>query len=194
MFVPQKLPLWKNLDDVIAYDLWFRPPPIKNSGYAYELEIAGKTFLKTFFWGRTLVAVALASSIPVLGLERVCPRKGCPWPWPWPRIFFCVLGLGLVSSTSPLPWTRLSISPAFWVESCNAQTKIKLNWVLTILLSSRQIYLLEINQIYNFADEFQNCSTLLTNYLTICSVSFYQDCAIPQIGVNSRWCIQFRNA
>ena len=25
-----------------------------------------------------------------LGLERVCPRKGCRWPWP--RIF-CVLGL-----------------------------------------------------------------------------------------------------
>ena len=30
---------------------------------------------------------SLASSIPVLGLERVCPRKGCPWPWP--RIFLC---------------------------------------------------------------------------------------------------------
>ena len=35
---------------------------------------------------------SLASSIPVLGLESVCPRKGCPWPrifflcpWPWPR-------------------------------------------------------------------------------------------------------------
>ena len=23
---------------------------------------------------------SLASSIPVLGLEMVCPRKGCPWP------------------------------------------------------------------------------------------------------------------
>ena len=40
-------------------------------------------------------SLALASSIPVLGLESVCPRKGCPWPWPWPRFFFCVLGLGL---------------------------------------------------------------------------------------------------
>ena len=34
-------------------------------------------------------SLALASSIPVLGLDRVCPRKGCPWPWiflrPWPR-------------------------------------------------------------------------------------------------------------
>ena len=36
---------------------------------------------------------SLASSIPVLGLERVCPRKGCPWPWP--RIFLC-----------PWPWPR----------------------------------------------------------------------------------------
>ena len=39
-FVKQKLPLWKNFDDVIACDLWFKPPPIKNSGYANELEIA----------------------------------------------------------------------------------------------------------------------------------------------------------
>ena len=44
--------------------------------------------------------MSLASSIPVLGLERVCPRKGCPWP----RIFFVSLALAssLVSSTSPL--------------------------------------------------------------------------------------------
>ena len=46
--------------------------------------------------------LALASSIPVLGLESVCPRKGCPWPWP--RIFFVSLALAssLVSSTPPL--------------------------------------------------------------------------------------------
>ena len=31
------------------------------------------------------------SSVLGLGLERFCPRKGCPWPrfflcpWPWPR-------------------------------------------------------------------------------------------------------------
>ena len=45
---------------------------------------------------------SLASSIPVLGLERFCPRKGCPWPWP--RIFFVSLALAssLVSSTPPL--------------------------------------------------------------------------------------------
>ena len=40
-----------------------------------------------------LWSLVLASSIPVLGLESVCPRKGCPWPWP--RIFLC-----------PWPWPQ----------------------------------------------------------------------------------------
>ena len=37
------------------------------------------------------MSLTLASSIPVLGLERVCPQKGCALPriflcpWPWPR-------------------------------------------------------------------------------------------------------------
>ena len=46
--------------------------------------------------------MSLASSIPVLGLESVCSRKGCPWPWP--RIFLVSLALAssLVSSTPPL--------------------------------------------------------------------------------------------
>ena len=49
---------------------------------------------KIFFWrALALVSLALASSIPVLGLESVCTRKGCPWPWP--RIFLC-----------PWPWPR----------------------------------------------------------------------------------------
>ena len=59
-----------------------------------------------FFGEHCLVLVslvlALASSIPVLDLESVCPRKGCPWPWP--QIFFVSLALAssLVSSTPPL--------------------------------------------------------------------------------------------
>ena len=69
----------------------------------FFLEIARKTFVKTFFFfwrALALVSLALASSIPVLGLESVCPRKGCPWP----RIFFLSLALAssLVSSTPPL--------------------------------------------------------------------------------------------
>ena len=55
-----------------------------------------------FFFGEhlRLCAWSLASSIPVLGLESVCSRKGCPWPRP--RIFFVSLASSLVSSTPPL--------------------------------------------------------------------------------------------
>ena len=106
IFVPQKLPLWKSFDDVISCDLWFKPPPIKNSGYANELENGDclkKIFEDLFFllW-RTLAPVSL-----VLGLEHSCP---------WPREvlsserlslasdFFVSLALAssLVSSTPPL--------------------------------------------------------------------------------------------
>ena len=49
-------------------------------------------------------ANATASSIPVLGLERVCPREGCAWPWP--RIFLC-------------PWPRaLCFRLHFWLHKC----------------------------------------------------------------------------
>ena len=45
-----------------------------------------KKIFEDFFFGERLRlcpwSLALASSIPVLGLERVCPRKGCLWPWP----------------------------------------------------------------------------------------------------------------
>ena len=52
-----------------------------------------KKIFEDLFFGEHLRMCpwCLASSILVLGLERVCPRKGCPWP----RIFFCVLGIGL---------------------------------------------------------------------------------------------------
>ena len=46
------------------------------------------------------MSLALASSISVLGLDRVCLRWG--YPWPWPRIFFVSLASSLVSSTPPL--------------------------------------------------------------------------------------------
>ena len=69
-----------------------------------------------FFFGEHLCLCpwSLASSIPVLGLESVCPRKGCPWP----RIFFCVLGLGLepcvLDSTSGKKYWSLSLSSTNW--------------------------------------------------------------------------------
>ena len=60
--------------------------------------------LKTFFLrslSRCVVGFwPLASSIHVLGLKKVCPRKGCPWPWR--QIFFVFLASSLVSSTLSL--------------------------------------------------------------------------------------------
>ena len=41
IFVPQKVLLLKNFDDVIACDLRFAPPPIKNPGYAYDWQCGG---------------------------------------------------------------------------------------------------------------------------------------------------------
>ena len=60
-------------------------------------EIAWKKFLKTFFSFENTCAC-------VLGLERVCPRKGCPWPWiflcPWPWALCSRLHLYLIDLVS----------------------------------------------------------------------------------------------
>ena len=64
---------------------------------------AWKIFWKTFFCGDRL------KNFCELGLESVCPRKGCPWPWP--RIFFVSLASSLVSSTPPLV---LGLEGTFW--------------------------------------------------------------------------------
>ena len=69
----------------------------------------------------------------VLGLERVCPRKGCPWP----RIFFVSLALAssLVSSTPPLVIgdrlfaicrTANTILLWHWLESIRAQQFVEM--------------------------------------------------------------------
>ena len=57
-------------------------------------------FFFFFFLGEHLRVVSLALSIPVLGLEKVCPRK--VGNWSWARIFFVSLASSLVSSTPPL--------------------------------------------------------------------------------------------
>ena len=61
-------------------------------------------FFEAFFFEKHLRlcswSLALASSIPVLGLEVVCPWM--VYPWPWPRIFF----VSLASSLPPVPSTR----------------------------------------------------------------------------------------
>ena len=78
--------------------LKFCRSPEKNFSRPFCFGKRLKKILKTFFL-RTLAPLSLASSIPVLGLERVCPRKGCPWPWP--RIFL-----------RPWPWPR-AMCPRF---------------------------------------------------------------------------------
>ena len=110
--------------------MWFvvKASPIKNSGYSYKLEIAWKTFLKTFFffffflestcacvlgpWPRPRAFLSLASRVSVLGKAVLGLGLGfflCPWPWP--RIFFVSLALAssLVSSTPPLVIIPFSI-------------------------------------------------------------------------------------
>ena len=104
-------------------------------GKRFFVEIARKIFVKTFFFfflfwrspkhfcdfGEHLRlyswSLALASSIPVFGLESVCPRKDCPWPWP--RFFFLC----------PWPWPR-ALCPRlhlwyrvlwFWREDQNSE-------------------------------------------------------------------------
>ena len=85
-------------------------------------------------------SLALASSIPVLGLESVCPRKGCPWPWPWPRIFFVSLALALasslVSSTPPL----IKTSMRKMLTNLSTRTKFKYHKHETIPIVAVKFY------------------------------------------------------
>ena len=121
---PRKLACPRLEDSTIFWKVKILWSSWKFFGKRFFVEIAWKIFVKTFFFffGDRLKnfcedlffffflstcascpwSLALASSIPVLGLESVCPRKGCPWPWP--RIFFVSLALAssLVSSTPPL--------------------------------------------------------------------------------------------
>ena len=74
-------------------------PQSKILGKPINRKSSEKNFWKPYFLENACACVlgpwSLASSIPVLGLESACTRKGCPWPCPWPRIFLC-----------PWPWPR----------------------------------------------------------------------------------------
>ena len=85
---PQVLENWPVLGSRTALFfelLKFRGALEKFFGKRFFVEILRED-LFFFFFGEHLRlcpwSFALASSIPVLGLEIVCPRKGCPWPWP----------------------------------------------------------------------------------------------------------------
>ena len=95
----------QTFDDVIACDLCFGLPRSKILATPINWRSPEKLFWRHFFLEHLRLcpwSLALTSSILVLGLERVCPRKGCPWPriflcpWPWPRalcprLHLCVL-------------------------------------------------------------------------------------------------------
>ena len=73
-------PRWKFAKSFFASLIWRSP---------------AKNFRRPFFWGGSTLlplSLTLASSVPVLGLERVCSRKSCPWP----RFFFVSLASSLV--------------------------------------------------------------------------------------------------
>ena len=56
--------------------------------------------LRLYPWPRAILSLVSRGFVlerAVLGLERVCPRKSCPWT----RIFFVFLALSLVFSTPP---------------------------------------------------------------------------------------------
>ena len=98
---------------------WLRSSEMGSSRMSLALRKSCGKFLITFFFGERLNfaenlhyffwakifflleehlrVLSLASSISVLGLERVGP-----WRWPWPRIIFCVLGFGFFVC----PWPR----------------------------------------------------------------------------------------
>ena len=135
-------------------------------GKRFFVEIAWKIFVKTFFFfGDRLKnfcedlffffflestcalcpwSLALASSIPVLGLESVCPRKGCPWP----RIFFVSLALALASSlVSSTPPLLLSVHTfasdrRLWHVPCEGAGRIAKNCKLPVAFHQLLTHLL----------------------------------------------------
>ena len=89
-------------DDVIACDLWFRPPQSKILATPINWRLPEKLFLRPFFlentcgcvlgpWPRAFLSLASRGSVlgkAVLGLGFFL----CPWPWPralCPRLHLC---------------------------------------------------------------------------------------------------------
>ena len=104
-------------------------------------------FLRLFFLESTSACVlgpwpraflSLASSGSVLG-------KGCPWPWP--RIFFCVLGLGLVSLTPPLIFMVINFEKSIFLCVFYVY-HIK----VCVLVSINSIWYINAKKMWVFAD------------------------------------------
>ena len=131
---PTKTFSLKKFDDVIACDLWFRPPQSKILGTPINGRSPEKIIEDLFFREHLrLCPWSLASSIPVLGLERACPRKGCPWLWP--RIFLC-----------PWPWPR-ALCPRLhlWILLHNNQIYFKIYQLRVVLLRAITVHIFRPN-------------------------------------------------
>ena len=105
---PQKILFGKMLMTSLRVICGLGLPQSKILGTPLNWRSPEKLFCRPFFFGEHLGlcpwSLVFASSIPVLGLERARPWKGCPWPWPWVFLMSLVLALAssLVSSTPSL--------------------------------------------------------------------------------------------
>ena len=122
-------------DDVIACDLWFRPPQSKVLATPLNRRLSGKLFWRPFFlentcdcvlgpwpWPRAFLSLASRGSVlgkAVLGLGLGLGFFLCPWPWPWPRALCPRLhlwGQGLQNVSSRTPPLLINKHPYKTVE------------------------------------------------------------------------------
>ena len=87
----------QKISDFQRENLFFRRGEERQKFCGKFATFARRPFFSFFLFSENTCAMcpwslALASSIPVVGLEMVCPWKVSSLPWP--RIFFCVLSLG----------------------------------------------------------------------------------------------------
>ena len=107
---------------------FFYIPFFSEIAWKKNFECLEKNFVDLFFGEHLRLcswSLALASSIPVLGLERVCPRKSCRWlriflrPWPWPHV---------LDSTSvhyfQISWIPLYENPAYATDTSIVNMKL----------------------------------------------------------------------
>ena len=96
---------------------------LKHFCVKYHRKFTNHSLEKLYPW-------SLASTVPVRGLERVCPRKVCPWP----RIFFESLASKVVSSTPPTGYEYTLALPAPRISQIFQSAEIPQQKLLEILI------------------------------------------------------------
>ena len=116
---------------------------------------------------------SLASTIPVLGLKKVCPQKAGPWPWPriflspwlWPRRLCPRIHLCYEAATYYLPEKRAPFF-AFLLTKNRACTKQVLPVQTGLYRYDKQM----VQEIYN-----ENLRPGLHDQV-FCTISWHQSC------------------